>query len=47
MTFKPEHNVVKLCMSEINLFLYKARVFVRIGWKSLPGTNILAYYKNS
>jgi hypothetical protein len=27
--------------------MYTARVFVRIGWKSLSGTNVLAYYKNS
>jgi hypothetical protein len=27
-------------------FLYYARVFVRIYWKSTPGTNTLAYYKN-
>jgi hypothetical protein len=30
----------------IDLFQYKARVFVRLGWKSLPGTNTLAYYEN-
>jgi hypothetical protein len=28
-------------------FLHKARVFVRLGHKSLPGTNTLAYYENS
>ncbi len=28
-------------------FSYQARVFVRIGWKSLLGTNGLAYYNNS
>ncbi len=29
------------------VFSYYARVFVRLCWKSLPGTNTLAYYKDS
>jgi hypothetical protein len=28
-------------------FSYLASAFVRLGWKSLPGTNALAYYENS
>ncbi len=34
-------------MSIIYEFSDEARVFVRLGWKSLPGTNTLTYYKNS
>jgi hypothetical protein len=33
-------------LSVISEFLYSARVFVRLGWKSLPGTKTLVYYKN-
>ncbi len=39
-------NVIKLFLSVIYGFLYLARVFVRLYWKSLPMTNTLAYYKN-
>ncbi len=30
----------------IYVFSYKVRVFVRLGWKSWPGKNTPAYYKN-
>ncbi len=39
----PGANVIKLFMSIIYSFSYEARVLVRIGSKSLPGTNTLAY----
>ncbi len=35
-------NAIKLFLSVIYEFSYKARVFARLGWKSLPGTNTLA-----
>ncbi len=41
----PWANVIKL-LSLIYVFLYQARVFVRIGWKCLPSKNILAYCEN-
>jgi hypothetical protein len=34
-------------LTAVHRFLYQARVFVRLGWKVLPGTNATAYYKNS
>jgi hypothetical protein len=37
----------KTIYSAIYEFLYQGRVFVRLGWKSLPGTNTLACYQNS
>jgi hypothetical protein len=40
-------NFIKLFWFVIYRFLYYARVFVRHDWKSFPGTNTLAYYKNS
>jgi hypothetical protein len=43
----PGANVIKLFWSVIYIFLYKARVFVRLGLKSLPRTNTVAYYENS
>jgi hypothetical protein len=43
----PGVNVTNLFESVIYEFLYQARVFVRPGLKSLPGTITLAYYKNS
>jgi hypothetical protein len=33
-------------LSVIYRFSYKARVFVRLDWKSFPMTNTLAYYEN-
>ncbi len=33
----------KTFLSTIYEFLYQARVFIRLGWKSLQGTNTLAY----
>ncbi len=39
-------NVIKHFFSVIYEFSYWARVFVRLSWKSLPGTNTLAYYQN-
>ncbi len=36
----------KTFLSVINRFSYYTRLFVRLGWKSLPRTNTLAYYKN-
>ncbi len=38
-------NGIKL-LSIIYKFLHIARVFVRLGWKSLPITNTPAYFKN-
>jgi hypothetical protein len=46
VTLTPGLSVIKLFLSMIYGFLYKARVFVGLGWKSLPGTNILASYEN-
>ncbi len=34
----------KTFLSVIYGFLYQARLFVRLGWKSLPRANTLAYY---
>jgi hypothetical protein len=31
----------------LQIFVKKTTVFVRLGLKSLPGTNTLAYYENS
>jgi hypothetical protein len=41
----PGANVIKI-FSVIYRFSYLASVFVRIDWKSLPMTNIVAYYEN-
>jgi hypothetical protein len=38
----PGANVIKLFLSVICKFLYKARVFVRIVWKGLPRMNTLS-----
>ncbi len=43
----PGVNLIKLFLSVIYEFLNSARVFVRLGWKRLPGTNTLAYYEHS
>jgi hypothetical protein len=40
-------NVIKLFWSVIYRFSDLARVFVRLGLKSLPRTNPLAYNENS
>jgi hypothetical protein len=37
---------IKLFTSVIYQSSNLARVFVRLGWKGLPGTNTLAYYEN-
>jgi hypothetical protein len=47
ITGAPGANFIKLFMSVIYKFSYKARVFVRLGLKSMPGTNTLAYHENS
>ncbi len=39
-------NLIKLFWAVIHIFSYQARVFVRLGWKSLLGTNTLAYYED-
>ncbi len=39
-------NVIKLFLSVIYRFSYKATVFVTLDWKGLPRTNTLAYYEN-
>ncbi len=46
ITLDPGANVKKLFLPMIYVFLYLARVFVRLDWKSLPMTNTLAYYEN-
>jgi len=43
MKLTPRANVMKL----FDVFSCLARVFVRLGWKSLPETNTLAYYESS
>jgi hypothetical protein len=46
---QPWTKVIKLFLlshSIIYLFLFKARVFLRIGSKNLPGTNTRACYQN-
>ncbi len=45
ITLVPGAKVMKL-FSVMYGSLCKARVFVRLGWKSLPMTNTLAYYEN-
>jgi hypothetical protein len=37
-------NVIKLFLFVMYEFSYQAGLFVRIGLKSFPGTNTLAYY---
>jgi hypothetical protein len=39
-------NVLKPYLTVIFKFLYSAGGFIRLGWKSLSGTNTLAYYEN-
>jgi hypothetical protein len=53
MTTRAEHvsersgaNVIKLFCPQFTTFCTK-KLFARLGWKSWPGTNTLAYYKNS
>ncbi len=46
-TVTPGANVIKLSLSVINEFSYQARVFVRLGRKSLEGTNTTANYEKS
>ncbi len=43
---RPGANVIKLFTAVIYEPSYYARVFVRLCWKILPGTNTLAYYEN-
>jgi hypothetical protein len=43
----PGSNVINPFTAVICEFLYKPRVFVRMGRKSLLGTNTPAYYENS
>jgi len=42
---RPGLNDIKRFLSMIYGFLYLARVFVILDWKSLPVKNTLAYYK--
>ncbi len=42
----PEPNVIKLFTSVIDELSYYARLFIRLCWKRLSGTNTLAYYEN-
>ncbi len=42
----PGPNVIKLFASVIYEHSYSSRMFVRLGWKILPGTNTLAYDKH-
>ncbi len=42
----PGANVIKLFLSVIYGFLYKAREFLRLDLKSVPMTNTLANYDN-
>ncbi len=44
---RPGANAIKPFAAVINEFSYLARAFVRLGLKSMPGTNTLAYYENS
>ncbi len=46
MILGPGANVIKLILSVIYRYSYKSRGFVRLGWKSLPGTNSLAHFEN-
>ncbi len=39
-------DVIKHVLSVIYRFSHYARVFIRLGWKSLPSTNALAYYEH-
>jgi hypothetical protein len=38
---------MKHFLGAINEYSYEARVFVRLSWRSLPGPNNTAYYKNN
>ncbi len=42
---QPGLNLIKLFTVAVYEFWYWARVFVRLGWKSLPRTNALAYFE--
>jgi hypothetical protein len=46
ITLAPGADAIKRFISVIYEFFLYDRVFVRIGWKGLPGTNTLAFYKN-
>jgi hypothetical protein len=46
VTLGPGANVIKLILSAIYGFLYQARVFVILDWKSLPMTNTLTHNKH-
>ncbi len=43
---RPGANVIKLFLSVMYGFSYKARVFLRLDQESLPMTNTLAFYEN-
>ncbi len=45
-TLGPGANVITDFLSVIYIFSYLARMFVRLGWRSLTKTNTLAYYEN-
>jgi hypothetical protein len=45
VTYRQGANVIKRLVRYLQ-FLYEARVFVRLSWKCLPGTNTLTYCKN-
>jgi hypothetical protein len=47
MRSRPGANVIKLFVSVIYEFSYQAKVFARLGLKSLPQRNTLAHYKNT
>ncbi len=38
-------NVIKLFVRNLQTFVLSSRVFVRLDWISLPGTNAIAFYK--
>jgi hypothetical protein len=47
ITLAPGPDVIKLVVAVIYKLSCKARVIVRLGWKSMPGPNALAFHKNS
>jgi hypothetical protein len=47
LIFVANANVINIFFPEIYKLSHWARVFVRIGWKSLQVPNTLAYYKYS
>ncbi len=42
----PGANVIKPLLSVIYVFSFESRAFVKLGYKSLIGTNTLAYYES-